>query len=108
LNITGHLNTRINEGLLHRAFSVFLFNSEGKLLLQKRSDKKITFPDCWTNTCCSHPLYKADEMNGVEGINFEQILEIIVFGLSKQNNLNQITNHSKSTLVFHLQFTFFT
>ncbi|XP_077281376.1 isopentenyl-diphosphate delta isomerase [Temnothorax americanus] len=41
---------------LHRAFSVFLFNSKGELLLQKRSNVKITFPDYYTNTCCSHPL----------------------------------------------------
>ena len=46
----------ISKGLLHRAFSVFLFNSESKLLLQQRSIEKITFPDLWTNTCCSHPL----------------------------------------------------
>lgn len=49
--------TNINKGLLHRAFSVFLFNpSDGRLLLQKRADEKITFPSMWTNTCCSHPL----------------------------------------------------
>ncbi|XP_077158895.1 isopentenyl-diphosphate Delta-isomerase 1 isoform X1 [Paroedura picta] len=51
-----HLNENIEKGLLHRAFSVFLFDSENKLLLQQRSDAKITFPDCFTNTCCSHPL----------------------------------------------------
>lgn len=45
------------RGLLHRAFSVFLFNEEGKLLLQQRAEDKITFPAVWTNTCCSHPLY---------------------------------------------------
>jgi isopentenyl-diphosphate delta-isomerase type 1 len=43
--------------MLHRAFSVFLFNSEGKLLLQQRAASKVTFPNVWTNTCCSHPLY---------------------------------------------------
>jgi isopentenyl-diphosphate delta-isomerase type 1 len=53
----GHLMTNINNGLLHRAFSVFLFRpSDGRLLLQKRADEKITFPSMWTNTCCSHPL----------------------------------------------------
>ncbi|XP_006013376.1 isopentenyl-diphosphate Delta-isomerase 1 isoform X2 [Latimeria chalumnae] len=51
-----HLNENIDKGLLHRAFSVFLFNNEDKLLLQQRSDAKITFPGCFTNTCCSHPL----------------------------------------------------
>lgn len=44
------------RGILHRAFSVFLFDGEGRLLLQKRASHKITFPDVWTNTCCSHQL----------------------------------------------------
>ncbi|XP_042330102.1 isopentenyl-diphosphate Delta-isomerase 1 isoform X3 [Sceloporus undulatus] len=57
-----HLNENIDKGLLHRAFSVFLFNSENKLLLQQRSDAKITFPDCFTNTCCSHPLSTSLEL----------------------------------------------
>jgi isopentenyl-diphosphate Delta-isomerase len=51
-----HLNESIKKGMLHRAFSVFLFNSDGKLLLQQRAGAKITFPLRWTNTCCSHPL----------------------------------------------------
>nr|XP_009682250.1 PREDICTED: isopentenyl-diphosphate Delta-isomerase 1 [Struthio camelus australis] len=51
-----HLNENIDKGLLHRAFSVFLFNTENKLLLQQRSYAKITFPGCFSNTCCSHPL----------------------------------------------------
>lgn len=47
----------INKGLLHRAFSAFVFHPEtNKLLLQQRASEKITFPDMWTNTCCSHPL----------------------------------------------------
>ena len=52
----GHLMKNIDEGLLHRAFSVFLFDSNNRLLLQQRASEKITFPDMWTNTCCSHPL----------------------------------------------------
>ena len=52
----GHLMKNINDGLLHRAFSVFLFNAQNQLLLQQRASEKITFPDMWTNTCCSHPL----------------------------------------------------
>src|SRR5690242_4108078 len=46
----------IDKGLLHRAFSVFLFDQQNRLLLQQRASEKITFPDMWTNTCCSHPL----------------------------------------------------
>jgi len=56
LTFIGHLMTNIDKGLLHRAFSVFLFNSKNELLLQQRAIEKITFPDMWTNTCCSHPL----------------------------------------------------
>jgi len=44
------------RGKLHRAFSVFLFDQSGRLLLQQRAKEKITFPEVWTNTCCSHPL----------------------------------------------------
>lgn len=51
-----HLMENINKGLLHRAFSCFLFDSKNRLLLQQRASEKITFPDMWTNTCCSHPL----------------------------------------------------
>jgi isopentenyl-diphosphate Delta-isomerase len=58
----GHLMTNIRKGMLHRAFSVFIFNSKGELLLQQRASEKITFPDYWTNTCCSHPLYTPDEL----------------------------------------------
>jgi len=46
---------------LHRAFSVFWFNSDGNLLLQRRALEKATFPGYWTNTCCSHPLLRPDE-----------------------------------------------
>ncbi|KAK4461665.1 isopentenyl-diphosphate delta-isomerase idi1 [Cladorrhinum samala] len=56
-----HLMTNIDKGLLHRAFSVFLFNDKNELLLQQRASEKITFPDMWTNTCCSHPLHVSTE-----------------------------------------------
>ena len=80
----------IDQGLMHRAFSVFLFDSQNRLLLQQRASEKITFPgkyhptsrttaplrhgdphtfqtlmptllDMWTNTCCSHPLGTSGE-----------------------------------------------
>lgn len=42
------------KGLLHRAFSVFVFNKNGELLLQQRALDKYHSPGLWTNTCCSH------------------------------------------------------
>ncbi|KAG1466450.1 hypothetical protein G6F56_004688 [Rhizopus delemar] len=59
---TCHLMSNISTGLLHRAFSVFLFDSQNRLLLQQRATEKITFPDMWTNTCCSHPLNTPSEL----------------------------------------------
>lgn len=46
------------KGLLHRAFSVFLFNSKGEMLLQQRAFSKYHSGGLWTNTCCSHPRDK--------------------------------------------------
>ncbi len=43
------------KALLHRAFSVFIFNSKGMMLLQQRAAKKYHSANLWTNTCCSHP-----------------------------------------------------
>ena len=43
------------DGLLHRAFSVFLFNDKGELLIQRRSEQKPLWPLYWANSCCSHP-----------------------------------------------------
>lgn len=51
------------NGILHRAFSVFVFDREGRLLLHQRSATKPLWPLYWSNTCCSHPL---------EGESYEQ------------------------------------
>ncbi|HZX73585.1 MAG TPA: isopentenyl-diphosphate Delta-isomerase [Cyclobacteriaceae bacterium] len=48
------------QGLLHRAFSILVFNSKGELLLQKRAATKYHSGGLWTNTCCSHP--RKDEL----------------------------------------------
>eukprot|EP00903_Cladosiphon_okamuranus_P018596 g17118.t1 len=48
--------------MLHRAFSVFLFDKKGRVLMQRRADSKHTFAGFWTNTCCSHPLWNDVEM----------------------------------------------
>jgi len=43
------------KALLHRAFSIFIFNEEGEMMLQQRALSKYHSPGLWTNTCCSHP-----------------------------------------------------
>ncbi len=43
------------KALLHRAFSVFVFNEKGEILLHRRANKKYHSGGLWTNTCCSHP-----------------------------------------------------
>ena len=43
------------EGKLHRAFSIFIFNSQGQMLIQKRNSNKYHSGGLWSNTCCSHP-----------------------------------------------------
>jgi len=43
------------KGLLHRAFSIFIFNERGEMLLQKRAASKYHFAGLWSNACCSHP-----------------------------------------------------
>lgn len=48
------------KGLLHRAFSVFIFNDEGEMLIQRRSLKKYHSGGLWTNACCSHPFPDED------------------------------------------------
>ncbi|HMU46651.1 MAG TPA: isopentenyl-diphosphate Delta-isomerase [Chitinophagaceae bacterium] len=44
------------RGILHRAFSIFIFNSEGEMLLQRRAREKYHSGGLWTNACCSHPV----------------------------------------------------
>ncbi len=48
------------KGLLHRAFSIFIFNDKGEVLLQKRAATKYHSPSLWTNTCCSHLIENSD------------------------------------------------
>ncbi len=50
------------KGVLHRAFSVFIFNDKGELLLQKRASTKYHSAGLWTNTCCSHPYPGEDTL----------------------------------------------
>ena len=56
LGYADKLAVHVGAGLLHRAFSIFIFNAEGAILLQRRAEGKYHFPGKWTNACCSHPV----------------------------------------------------
>lgn len=65
--VIGHMSKKdshllSNDLPLHRAFSLFLFDQDGRMLLQQRAPTKVTFPSFWTNTVCSHPLYRPEEL----------------------------------------------
>ena len=67
--------------LLHRAFSIFLFNDKNEILLQKRAPHKYHSGNLWTNTCCSHPkekltLLESAELRLVEEMGIKTKLEI--------------------------------
>jgi len=69
-------------GILHRAFSLFLFNDEGELLLQKRAPEKRLWGGYWSNSCCSHPrrgesLAVATSRRLLDELNVEANLEYV-------------------------------
>ncbi len=53
------------EGVLHRAFSLFILNKAGEVLLQRRSAQKRLWPLYWANSCCSHPRHREDMQQAV-------------------------------------------
>jgi len=70
------------SGVLHRAFSVFLFNDAGELLLQQRATSKRLWPGFWSNSCCSHPrrgetMDVATRRRLSDELNFETELEYV-------------------------------
>ncbi|MBC7888512.1 MAG: isopentenyl-diphosphate Delta-isomerase [Ferruginibacter sp.] len=54
------------KALLHRAFSVFIFNDKGEMLLQKRAANKYHSAGLWTNACCSHPQPGMDTLEAAD------------------------------------------
>ncbi len=67
------LTCHTGEGILHRAFSIFIFNSAGEMLLQQRSTSKRLWPMYWSNSCCSHPR-RGESMDGAVVRRLEQEL----------------------------------
>ena len=86
------------EGKLHRAFSIFIFNSNGELLLQKRAKSKYHSGGLWTNTCCSHPrpdesLEKTVHRRLKEEMGFDCELEEIFSFIYKGKLDNDLFEH---------------
>lgn len=64
------------KGALHRAFSVFIFNSGGEMLIHQRAANKYHGGGLWTNACCSHPQWGEDlERSALERLEFEMGLQ---------------------------------
>jgi isopentenyl-diphosphate delta-isomerase len=85
-------------GLLHRAFSVFVFNSRGEMLLQQRALEKYHSGGLWTNTCCSHPrpgedTQAAAERRLKEEMGFQVSLEKVFEFLYKADFDNGLAEH---------------
>jgi isopentenyl-diphosphate delta-isomerase len=86
------------KALLHRAFSVFIFNSKGEMLLQKRADKKYHSATLWTNACCSHPAPGQDTLQAAskrlhEEMGFTTSLEKAFDFIYKAPFDNGLTEH---------------
>ena len=86
------------KGLLHRAFSVFIFNSKYELLLQKRASSKYHSGGLWTNTCCSHPregeeILDAANRRLIEEMGIETSLRKVHDFIYKAELDNDLTEH---------------
>lgn len=86
------------QGLLHRAFSVFIFNSKGEMLLQQRALTKYHSAGLWTNACCSHPAPGERTMDAAqrrltEELGFETPIEKIFDFTYKAEFENGLTEH---------------
>lgn len=93
------------KGLLHRAFSVFIFNSGGKLMLQKRAGEKYHSGGLWTNTCCSHPTPDEDIISAAhrrlkEEMGFDCKLEKIYSFVYKAKLDNNLTEYECDHVIF--------
>jgi isopentenyl-diphosphate delta-isomerase len=75
LDYKSKVECHTGDGILHRAFSIFIFNTKGELILQQRSNQKLLWPLFWSNSCCSHPR-KGESLEDATHRRLEQELGI--------------------------------
>lgn len=90
---------------LHRAFSVFIFNSKNQMLLQQRAADKYHCGGLWTNTCCSHPRPDEDIMDAAhrrlkEEMGFDTTLQEMLSFVYKAPFENGLTEHEFDHVFF--------
>lgn len=86
------------EGKLHRAFSIFIFNDKGELLLQKRAKNKYHSPSIWSNTVCGHPrpgenFREAARRRLKEEMGFNCSLKKVFCFIYRKEFFNKLTEH---------------
>ena len=92
------------KGLLHRAFSILIFNSEGEMLLQQRALSKYHSPGLWTNACCSHPrngetILEAANRRLSEEMGMQTELSVLTHFIYKADFDNGLTEHELDYVV---------
>lgn len=102
-----HAIETVQKGIYHRALSLLVFDEQNRFLLTQRSSGKITFPNYFTNACCSHPLYNNQELEedqqaiGVKRATlrrsqFELGTKPDAFGVDDLNFMNRIIYRAES------------
>ncbi len=93
------------KGLLHRAFSIFIFNTKGEILLQKRAISKYHSGGLWTNTCCSHPRKNESFLDAAnrrlsEEMGMSCVLNEVFSFIYKAELDNNLTEHEYDQVLF--------
>nr|NQU92893.1 isopentenyl-diphosphate Delta-isomerase [Bacteroidota bacterium] len=93
------------KAVLHRAFSVFVFNDKNELMLQQRAPGKYHSPGLWANTCCSHPrpgedVLQAGHRRLIEEMGFDSNLEKVFHFIYKAKLDQGLTEHEFDHVLF--------
>lgn len=105
LGVEEKISVHLNGGKLHRALSIFVFNSQGEVMLQQRANTKYHSQSLWSNTCCSHPfdgeqILAAAHRRLQEEMGFDCVL-VEAFSFTYKCDLgNGLTEHELDHVVF--------